>query len=601
VNIVDLVGEHVSLTRRGRTFKGLCPFHDDHNPSLNVDPERQFYKCFSCGAGGDIFDFVMNREKVNFREALESLVERARITLPKTAQRRSDSPRDGLFEIMKWAEDEFHRCLILAEVAAPAREYLAQRGLNESSIKAFRLGFAPKEWDWLIQHARAKRYTPEQLEKCGLARRRSQGSGYYDYFFHGRVMFPIRDAREKTIAFGGRVLPQFASDDTGKYINSPETAIYVKGDHLFGLDRARDSIIKAKTAVVMEGYTDCIMAHQHGVTNVVATLGTALGGSHVAILKRYADRIILVFDGDDAGQKAADRVLGLFLSNEVDLRILSLPDKLDPDEFLQERGAEEFRGQLDSAEEALDFKLRRAGQLFDLGAMHGRRQALDFVLTDIAALPVVTTGTAPVTREIVLDRLGQRLGIPAETVRKRLRERREQQGRRNGNQAKREDRQADTSRPEPQDERLERLERELLETLLAQPELIAGAVEQIKLEEITTPEFRRILDVCIEVIRDGQTVDLDVLRQRLDDRELACRASSLAETGREKGAFGRRLADVLAKFQSRRSQSDDPSQDATRGDGRDSNDARERLMKRFHRKKLSDQRKAQRHAMSDSP
>jgi DNA primase len=597
VNIVDLIGEHISLTRRGKTFKGLCPFHDDHNPSLNVDPERQFFKCFSCGEGGDIFDFVMKREKVNFREALESLAGRARITLPKTGHRRTESSKDGLHDIMKWAEDEFHRCLLQSEAAAPARDYLARRELDESSIKAFRLGFAPKEWDWLIQRARSKRYTPEQLEQCGLARRRTQGTGHYDYFHHGRVMFPIRDAREKTIAFGGRVLPQFATDDTGKYINSPETAIYVKGDHLFGLDRARDAIIKAKTAVVMEGYTDCIMAHQHGVTNVVSTLGTALGGSHVAILKRYADRIILVFDGDDAGLKAADRALGLFLSNEVDLRILSLPDKLDPDEFLQARGAEDFRQRLDSAEDALDFKLRRANQLFELSAIHGRRQALDFVLTDIAALPVVTTGSAPVTREIVLDRLGQRLGIPAETVRKRLREVREKQGGRNSNHANQENGRADTSQfNEPL------VERELLETLLAQPELIQDAVEQIKLEEITTPGFRRILEVCIETIRDGQVVDLDGLRQRLEDRDLACRASILAETGREKGAFGRRLADVLAKFQSRRSQSEDQSQDATRGDGRDSDDAKERrVLERFHQKKLSDQRRAERHAMSDSP
>ena len=595
VNIVDLIGEQVSLTRRGRTFRGLCPFHDDHNPSLNVDPERQFYKCFSCGAGGDVFDFVMNRERVNFREALESLAQRARISLPQTTQRRSEGPKDGLYAIMKWAEEEFHRCLTQSEVAAPAREYVTGRRLDQSSIDAFRLGFAPKEWDWLLQRGRAKRFTPEQLEKCGLAKRRTRGAGYIDHF-HGRVMFPIRDARGRTIAFGGRILPQFETEDTGKYINSPETAIYVKGEHLFGLDRARDAIIKGKTAVVMEGYTDCIMAHQHGLTHVVGTLGTALGSNHVAILKRYADRIVLVFDGDDAGQKAADRVLGLFLSNEVDLRILSLPDNLDPDEFLLERGAEDFRRHLDSAADALDFKLRRASQSCDLGSISGRRQALESVLSAIAALPVLTTGSAPVTREIVLDRLGQRLGIPAETVRKRLRELREQQGRRNGNQAKREDSPEDTPWA---NESL--VERELLEILLAHPELIPKVVEQLELEEITTPGFRRILEVCIETIRDGQVVDLDGLRQRLEDRDLACRASILAETGREKGALDRRLADVLAYFKSRKSKADDQSQ-AGRGEGQDSHDVKERhVLERFHKKKLSDLSRAQRHAMSDSP
>ena len=595
VNIVDVIGEQVSLTRRGRTFKGLCPFHDDHNPSLNVDPERQHYRCFSCGAGGDVFDFVMNRERVNFREALESLAKRARISLPKSGPRRSETPKDGLYEMMRWAEDEFHRCLLQSEVAQSARDYVFGRGLNQSSIQSFRLGFAPNQWDWLIQRAKAKRYTPEMLEKCGLAKRRTRGSGHIDHF-RGRVMFPIRDARGRTIAFGGRILPRFEAEDVGKYINSPETPLFTKSQHLYGLDQAKDPIIKAKAAVVVEGYTDCIMAHQHGLTHVVGTLGTALGSSHVAILKRYADRIVLVYDGDDEGQKAADRVLELILSGEVDLRIFSLPDEMDPDEFLLQRGAEEFRRGLDSSEDALDFKLRRASQSYGLSTISGRRQTLDAVLGAIAALPVLTTGFAPVTREIVLDRLGQRLGIPAETVRNRLREIRGQKSRQNGNQAKELEIQAASPWA---NESL--VERELLEVLLADPSLIERAAEEIRLEEITTPVFRRILDVCIEIIRDGEVVDLDGLRLRLDDRELACRASILAETGREKGALERRLADVLAYFRNRTSAAELQSQ-VDRGDDRGSEEAKtRRLMQRFHHKKLSGHGKAQRHALSDSP
>jgi DNA primase len=599
VNIVDLIGEQVSLTRRGRTFKGLCPFHDDHNPSMDVDPERQRYRCWSCGAAGDIFDFVMNRERIGFREALESLAQRARITLPQDRARSNEPSKEGLYEVMRWAEQEFHRCLLDSELGKPAREYAASRSLNDESIKAFRLGYAPNEWDWLIQRARARRITHDQLEKCGLVRRKSEGQGVYDWF-RGRLMFPIRDARRRVIAFGGRILPEFEAKVPNKYDNSPQTSMFTKSEHLYGLDQARDAIAKSKRAVVVEGYTDCIMAHQKGLTHVVGTLGTALASSHVAILKRHADRIVLVYDGDDPGQKAADRALALFLSSEVDLRVFSLPDNLDPCDFLLQRGPEEFERGLDSAVDALDFKLRRASQLYDLSSIDGRRQALDFVLVAVAAVPVLTTGTAPITREIVLDRLGHRLGLPPDAVRKRLRELRERQTKTRDRRVEDTENASQTNASPWANEST--VERELLEVLLADPTRIEEASKAIEVKEITTPGFRRILEVCIETIRDGQVVDLDGLRQRLEDRELACRASILAETGREKGAFGRRLADVLAKLQSRKSEAEDQSQDATRGDGQDSGDAKERRAQaRFHKKKLSDQSKAQRHAMSDSP
>jgi DNA primase len=607
VNIVDLIGEQISLTRRGRAFKGLCPFHDDHTPSLNVDPERQIYKCFSCGAGGDVFDFVMQRERLGFREALEALAQRGRVVLPEVRRsQRTGASKERYFEVMKWAEEEYRRCFWESEAGKPAREYARSRGLTAESLRVFGIGFAPADWKWLVQRARARRLVTEQLQKCGLARvNHSGGAGPID-FFHGHLMFPIRDARGRTIAFGGRILPQFANERFGKYTNTPETPLFTKSEHVYGLDLARDAIIKAKSAVLVEGYTDCIMAHQHGLKHVVGTLGTAIGNAHVTTLKRYADRLILVLDGDKAGQDAADRALTLILGSELDVRVWSLPGDADPCEFLLAQGAEPFQQGLDSAVDALDFKLHRARQVHDLKTINGRRQALDFVLSAIAALPVLATGSASVTREIVLDRLGQRLGVPSELVRKRLRELRNRSQRGVGLGGK--VRSQSVDKPQSPDEPAKslglwdgevRAERELMETLLASPQHIPEALKQISVQQINTPGFRRILEACIEIGREGRAIDLDDLRLRLDDRELACRASMLAETGREKGAVERRLADVLAYFRRRREQAA-ASQEVGGGDLPNRDEAeRQFLAKRFHRAQ-SRQRMTQRHAMLDS-
>jgi DNA primase len=591
VNIVDLIGEQISLTRRGRAFKGLCPFHDDHTPSLNVDPERQIYKCFSCGAGGDIFDFVMNRERLGFREALEALAQRARIVIPQGRFTQAGASKDQHLEVLKWAEGEFGKCFWDSDVAKSARSYAESRKLSTESLRTFGIGFAPADWKWLIQRARARRFTPEQLIRCGLARvPQSGGSGPID-FFHGHLMFPIRDARGRTIAFGGRVLPEYANERFGKYTNSPETPLFTKSEHVYGLDLARDTIVKRKSAVLVEGYTDCIMAHQHGLKHVVGTLGVAIGGAHITTLKRYAERIILVLDGDKAGQDAADRALSLILSSELDVRVLPLSGDLDPCDFLLKHGAEAFQQGLDSAVDALDFKLHRAGQVHDLTTINGRRQALDFVLAAVAALPVLTTGSAPVTREIVLDRLGQRLGVPAELVRKRLRGLRDRSQR--GGRA--DDRNEKIGSVGPWSNELAS-ERELMEVLLAAPEHIPEALTQIRLEEITTPGFRHILEACTETVKEGRAVDLDDLRLRLDDRELACRASILAETGREKGSVERRLTDVLVYLKSRREEAA-PQPKVARGDVPDSDEAKRQFLATQFQKAQSRQRMTQRHAM----
>ena len=359
IDIVDLLGKYnLQLRRQGRGYVTHCPWHDDTRPSLQVNPERQSWKCWPCDIGGDIFSFVMKMEGVDFPEALAMLADRAGIKLQKPsrgdgpsasgARRRVPAPRAGgidkrtLYKAAAWVERQYHECLLHSPEAEPARKYFQDRGITAESIERFQLGFAPLDRDWILKQAGGRTGTPSRakvLETIGVLRRSSAGGSLYD-LFRGRGLFAIRDAQGRPVGMGGRLLPGVETFLPGKYVNSPETPLFRKSHLLYGLDLAKEAIhkSKSKTALVMEGYTDVIIAHQFGFNNAVAVLGVALGETHIKILKRFVDRIILVLDGDEAGQKRANEVLELFVAQQVDLRILTLPDDLDPCDFLQQRG-----------------------------------------------------------------------------------------------------------------------------------------------------------------------------------------------------------------------------------------------------------------------
>ena len=376
INIVDLVGDYLQLRREGRGYKALCPWHDDSRPSLQVNPERQSFKCWVCDVGGDIFSFVMKMENMTFPEALAHLAEKAGIPLTKAGQTgRPGDDKQLLFQAMAWAEEQYHQTLIKSPVAAAAREYLAKRGLTDESIRRFHLGFAPNDWEWIAAQARGTRFTPQVLETIDLVRKRANGPGHYDTF-RGRVLFSIRDVQGRPVGFGGRVIPvPGEAPPAAKYLNSRETPLFSKSSLLYGLDFARDAISRQKTAIVMEGYTDCLMAQQCGIASAVAALGTAFGERHLQLLRRYAERVVLVLDGDEAGQRRTDQLLEMFIAEPVDLRVLSLPDGLDPCDFLLARGQAAFEELLEGAADALEHKFRAAGR---------KRQ-----------MPACTTPTAP--------------------------------------------------------------------------------------------------------------------------------------------------------------------------------------------------------------
>ncbi|MEQ8838076.1 MAG: toprim domain-containing protein, partial [Lacipirellulaceae bacterium] len=368
-----------------------------------------------------------------FREALEMLADRAGIELlrPSGPQTPADSQfaRKNLFRALAWCEEQFHQMLLRSPAAEPARRYLAERGINEESIAKFHIGFSPNDWEWLTKRGAAAGFSPAVLERIGCAGKRDSG-GYYDRF-RGRLMFSIRDVRSRPIAFGGRVLPEFAGERDAKYINSPETPLFSKSRELYALDEARSGIAREGEVLVMEGYTDVIMAHQHGIDHAVAVLGTALGEQHVPLVKRFTDTITLVLDGDDAGQRRTmdilDNLLALFVKYEVELKILGLPAGADPCDVVASQGSDAFRELLKQSRDALTHKMDFVMQSLAANnrSTHSSAQAVESILATLArALPggVSAASSALVREQQMLGRIARQFGVADDTLRTRLKE-----------------------------------------------------------------------------------------------------------------------------------------------------------------------------------
>lgn len=380
IDLVELVGAYVALKRTGRNAVGLCPFHADKRPSFTVSPSKQLYHCFGCGAGGDLFRFVMQRESIGFPEAVQLLARKAGVPLPDRAEDGVDRRRQALYDIHAAAADHFRRKLS-GRGGEAARRYLHERRLAPETLEAFGLGYAASSWDDLSAALLAKGWTAAQLEEAGVIVPRASGGGWYDRFRH-RVICPIRDVHRNVVAFGGRVL-----DDTlPKYLNSPDTPIFSKGRHLFGLDRARETVASTGTLVVVEGYFDVMATHQAGCVNVVATLGTALTPAHLDAIRRLVTRVVLVFDPDPAGVRAALRTVDLFAPLDLRVDVASLPGGKDPDRLVVEGGADAFRSVLEASRPLIAFVLDQMVPPGDYRSIDAKKAAAARAIPVLAAL-----------------------------------------------------------------------------------------------------------------------------------------------------------------------------------------------------------------------
>lgn len=531
IDIVELIGQTVKLKRRGGKYVGLCPFHQEKTPSFSVDSAKQFFYCFGCKASGNAIDFVMKRDRIEFIEALRLLAEQTGVELPKLgsgAAKQNMSERHALLEAHSAACGLFENILSHPQFGKAARDYLASRGFNSETIRKFQIGFALDSWDALLNSKAMKRFPPALLATAGLLKTR-EGGGFYDTF-RNRIMFPIRDEQGRIIAFGGRIMP--GADDPAKYLNSPETPLFSKGRCVFGLDLGRQKIVESRTVAVVEGYTDVVMAHQFGATNVVSVLGTAITEQHVAILRRFADRIVLLFDADTAGDLAVNRAVELFLKQPIEIAIATMPEGVDPDEYLLKYGVEGFEALLAGASDALSFKWRQLRRDFEAtGDLTGQQRAIEQYLELLAG----ARGSGPVDPirwGAILARVSRLTEIPTEELNRRFRSSRRSLAR-PAPRPQSGDAQVDGA-PEPNMSApaykpltaQDRAERWVLGVLLAEPNRWAQVQQFLHPQDFTDAQRRKLAEIYWAHQRDEGEPAFNELLAMLDEpeqKELAVR------------------------------------------------------------------------------
>jgi len=433
-DIVRLVADHITLKPKGREYVGLCPFHNDRNPSMGVAPHKQIFHCFVCGTGGGAIDFVMKFHGMSYGEALRYLADRAGIELTpwKPTRRAADPgsdehhedapgvPREALVFANAFAVDFFRTILRHPEHGSVARAVVEQRRIAPEMVEKFQVGAAPDRWDGLLKTIESKGHDPEPFIAAGLLKRREHsggggGGGLYDAL-RNRLIFPILDQIGRPIAFGGR---KINPEDEPKYLNSPETDLFKKSSTLFAMPQAFRAIQQQRCAVITEGYTDAIACHQAGFENVVATLGTALTPKHAGVLRRVCDKVVLLFDSDEAGQIAADRALDVFFTETIDVQVMALPGGKDPDEVLKtEGGADLFRAQLASAVDVLDYRFaRKAAELRDSGARAGSAAHTRMIEEDLSRLAELGLDeVSPLRRSAIVNRYAAIAGVPNKVI-----------------------------------------------------------------------------------------------------------------------------------------------------------------------------------------
>ena len=562
-DIIDVIGEHVSLKKKGREMVGLCPFHDDHRPSMNVNPVKQIFKCFSCGAGGDVFKFIQMRENLTFPQAIERLAERAGIKLEKRQMpRRTPSGTDAgqnrqiedvdpnrLANANAWAAKYFQQNLNDDKMGKFARDYIADRKISPESVKKWQLGLAINSPDGLIKEAKAKKASLKLLEQAGLIMGQNQDK------FVNRLMFTITDVTGRVIGFGGRTL----DDDSAKYINSPTTVLFDKSNSLYGLEQARHEIVSTGTAVVVEGYTDCIMAHQFGCCNVVAALGTSFTTGHGRLLRRYAKKVILIFDSDVAGIEATNRALDVCLAQRIDIKLASVPEGKDPCDFLLAAGKEGFEQLVTEAIDVFQFKWDRLREKFATDdTLAGKKSAIDEYLQTIAT-DLQAGKIHDIDLGLRVTQISKIIGLDSRQINAEL-----------NNRLKRAQRTASYgSRGENVpgvdygQGRFAAAQREVLEVLLNEPELYETVKQKITADVFDVPILGQVAEILFETLDGDVNAALTEILARTESVELGNCIMELAAAGQKKGNFEPSLAGAVSAIEQYTAQKQDGLTEST--------------------------------------
>lgn len=502
VDIVDLVSGYVSLKKTGKNHTGLCPFHAEKTASFSVNPDKQIFHCFGCGAGGDVFKFIELQEGLNFPEAVRALAGRTGIALPTDSRslgqdKKSEGERKVLLKIVADAVEYFRKELE-GPAGSAARAYLKKRGVTDAIVQDFALGYVKPDWDGLLRHLKQKGYALGQIERAGLIVKRSESEGYYDRF-RGRIIFPIRDIAGKVIAFGGRVM----DDSLPKYLNSSETPLYSKSNTLYCLDMAKESGRRQGYFIIVEGYLDAIACHQYGVRNAVATLGTALTEGHLRLMRRFSDKLVLIFDPDPAGVKASLRGFDLFMTSGMKVNVVSLPDGDDPDTFLQKHGHDAFAACLRKSVKFMDFVLEQVLKSGSLASIDDKVQKAEEMLEFIIKIP------SGIERDYYIRKTAEALDLNETVLRQEIPKHSRRAASASGG--------AKGSVPVPAWGHRPKAEEILIHLMLKDEEIARSLKEQIQPQDFTDPLFQRAVQRIFDALEKTGRLDMGALIQDEDE------------------------------------------------------------------------------------
>ncbi|MDD2653881.1 MAG: DNA primase, partial [Candidatus Omnitrophica bacterium] len=499
-DIAEIISGYIPLKRAGRNFRALCPFHHEKTPSFMVSPDRQIYHCFGCGAGGNVFSFLMKYERMEFPEAVEMLAKKVGIAIPKTeAPEKNAGVTEKLFTINELAGKFYHDILFNSKEVGSIRVYLEKRGITPETAKKFKLGFAPDKWDTLLNYLRGKNFSLSLIDKSGLVSSRDDASGYYDRF-RDRIIFPIFDIKDRIVAFGARV----TKDTLPKYINSPETPIYVKGKNLYGLNFTKDEIRKQDAVVVVEGYLDFIIPYQAGIRNIVASLGTALTIEQIRILKRYTQNAVILFDPDLAGELATLRSLDLFLSQDMNVKLVTLPKGFDPDSFVREKGVDKLKELINESVDLFDYKLNLLKNKYDMRKAQGKAKIAGEMLSTISRIK------NEVIKESYLKKLSDILSVREDTLLKEL--------------SKVKDGMSsidyESISSDSKTFNAKAVEKMVVKLMLEQEDLISQLRERLEVSDFQDPHIKKIVCSMLDLNSQGKKIEVSRLMNNFDDQEI---------------------------------------------------------------------------------
>jgi len=500
-DIVDIISEYVHLKQAGKSFKGLCPFHGEKTPSFMVSPEKQLFHCFGCGEGGNVFNFLMKYEKISFFEAVKMLAKKSGVSLPVDEEKENllYMKKERLYKLNNLAVNYYRECLFRTNQGKKIINYLKKRGINDTSVEKYKLGYAPSGWDVLTNFLKKKGYSYEELTKARIINKSKIEGKYIDYF-RDRIIFPIFNLSGRVIGFGGRVL----DDSLPKYINSPETLVYNKGSNLYNLNFAKEDIRKKNYIIVVEGYTDVLITQQYEFNNVAASLGTALTARQIDLIKRFTDMVLIAYDADSAGNMATLRSLDLLVKAGLEVKVIDLPQGYDPADFLIKKGRTPFQNLIDGSLSLIDYKLKLLYSKNSIKTIEGKVKVIKGIIPTLSIMGDENELRAQIVK------ISEELKLTEEAIRIDL------------VKYKKGLKEFIPSFINPDSESGNiKAEKILIGCMLENEQIAQNILKKLKAKDFTVPLHRQIVEAIEKILKDDKIIDSQKVIDCLNDDKAA--------------------------------------------------------------------------------